>query len=660
MHVATSQFSAFERAFSTRDLFHGKSSWALWWLSCASGALVLLLLDLYLTADLLRHRGELVVQPGEVEELAKLVPEALGSTPDQPQVGIIREIEDSGLLPTVWHSRNEFWGHLLVRLFRAFPMLHSNSSALMWLVLAAFLIGFARSLMLALARTQCTAAALDVTTRLRRMLHRQTLRLGPGDLADTSESHVMGLFTDETDHLRDGLQSWIFSLGRYPLELLLLVLLALLIEWRVALMCLIALGFFWWLIRRERRRFESATKLDEDRADAQLRLLAESLHKTRIVRAYAMEEFEHDQFQNHLENFRERLATVKHRERWSLWASWVMAMACTAIVVFWVGLKVLQPSGATGGLTLPSALLMLITLAFIPPALEALWELRRTRSRASRAADRIFRYLNQVPTVGQAVGAKFLEPLSKSLRLEAVTFTLPNRQKKFLDGVDFSIPAGEIVAVVSFDPMEARALAYLLPRFIEPQSGRVLIDGEDIAWVTLESLRAEAVYVGGTDPLFTGSVLENVRCGNTDYSLQDVTEATKRTHAHSFILKLPQGYETILGEHGEQLDVGQTFRLGLARAVLRDPALLIIEEPAMALDEDTKSLVDDAYNRTLRGRTVVFLPTRLSTLRRADRIIFLHRGKVEASGKHADLVKNSPLYRHWEYSRFNEFRRETE
>jgi ABC-type multidrug transport system fused ATPase/permease subunit len=271
----------------------------------------------------------------------------------------------------------------------------------------------------------------------------------------------------------------------------------------------------------------------------------------------------------------------------------------------------------------------------------------------------VYRYLDRIPEVGQAVGARFLQPLSRLLQFEGVHYALPHG-RKLLDGVDLRIPAGTSTAVISLEPLEPRALCYLLPRFIEPQSGRVLFDGEDIAWVTLESLRAETAYVGGTDPFFTGTVLENISCGSANFSLQDVTAAAKQAHAHNFILKLQQGYETVLGEHGEQLDPGQSYRLGLTRAILRNPAVLIVEEPTTALDDDTKAMLDDTYSRILPNRTVIFLPMRLSTLRRLDQIVVLHKGRVEAVGKHADLVRTSPLYRHWEYLRFNEFRPEAE
>jgi ABC-type branched-subunit amino acid transport system ATPase component len=187
-----------------------------------------------------------------------------------------------------------------------------------------------------------------------------------------------------------------------------------------------------------------------------------------------------------------------------------------------------------------------------------------------------------------------------------------------------------------------------------------MIDGEDVAWVTLESLRAETVFVAADDPPIEGTVFDNIRGGQSDLTLQQVTEAAKTTRAHNFIVKLFHGYETVLASQGETLDVGQRFRLGLARAIVRNPALMIIEEPSGTLDEDTKTLLVDAYDRICRDRTVIFLPSRMSTVRRTDQIIVLHEGKVVAFGPQAKLVTQSPVYRHWEYLNFNEYRHDTD
>ena len=477
---------------------------------------------------------------------------------------------------------------------------------------------------------------------------------------DPEGTQVIGLFTHEVDQIQDSIQNWIYRLGCDPSQMAFLLLLGLAVQWRIALQCLILLGACWFLVQRQRLRFAAAEKLEESRADSRLRLLAEGLRKTRIVRGYGMEDFEHEHFQHHLEKFRTNVLHVLNMQHYLRLAVGFLVLACVAAVLYLVGSKVLQPADApdVSHIWFSTALLMMAIVAALPRPLAELWELPEQRLCASQAADQYLSLLEPDSRRSARPSApKFLEPRLAHDRLRGrFPIRSPNK-RRLLDGIDLTLTAGEVIALVAFDPLEARALACLLPRFIEPQSGRILYDGEDIAWGTLESLRAETVYVGGSDPFFTGTVVENIVCSHSGYTLSDVTEAAKTTHAHHFILKLPQGYETVIGEHGERLDAGQGFRLGLARAILRNPSLLIIEEPTDSLDDDTKSLLDDSYNRIVRGRTVIFLPNRLSTLRRSENVVFLHRGKVEAQGSYHDLMKNSTLFRHWEYMHFNQFRR---
>ena len=280
----------------------------------------------------------------------------------------------------------------------------------------------------------------------------------------------------------------------------------------------------------------------------------------------------------------------------------------------------------------------------------------------------MYRYLNEIPEVGQSVGARFLEPIQKSLEFKNVTYR--HGKRTILDGVNLKVDAGMTTAfirgsldvsdsTIAFNEIERLALVSMVPRFLEPSEGKILIDGEDTAWATLESLRTETLLVTANHSTFTGTVLENISGNDERYTLSHVTEAAKSSHAHNFVQKLPQGYETVIGEHGEQLKESEAFRLSLARAILRNPAMLIIEEPTGEMTDDEKSLVDDACRRASEKRTVLVLANRLSTLRNADRIVMLNRGQVEAMGTHESLVKKSPLYQHWEYIKFNEFRRNT-
>ncbi|MSQ95959.1 MAG: ATP-binding cassette domain-containing protein [Gemmataceae bacterium] len=203
--------------------------------------------------------------------------------------------------------------------------------------------------------------------------------------------------------------------------------------------------------------------------------------------------------------------------------------------------------------------------------------------------------------------------------------------------------------------MEKHALVYLLPRFLDPSGGEVRFDGKNLRWVTLDSLRVQIAMVLQHNLVFNDTIANNIGCGDPAYNLQRIADAAKIAHAHQFVSKLPQGYETLIGEQGQSLNLGEMFRIALARAILREPTILVIEEPATSLDEDTKGIIDDTLQRVLPGRTVIFLPHRLTTIKSCDQIFFLHEGKIEATGDHRELLSTSELYRHLQYLEFNEF-----
>jgi ATP-binding cassette subfamily B protein len=177
--------------------------------------------------------------------------------------------------------------------------------------------------------------------------------------------------------------------------------------------------------------------------------------------------------------------------------------------------------------------------------------------------------------------------------------------------------------------------------------------------VTLDSLRAQTAIVMQHNLVFHDTVANNIGCGDPAYTLPQIIDAAKSARAHHFIQKLPKGYETTIGELGHRLTLSQQFRVALARAILRDPALLIIEEPDAALDEETKELLDDTFARILPGRTSIFLPHRISTLKGCDRIFLLHKGKLEASGDHRSLLTQNSLYRHLHYIEYSELAEQT-
>ena len=655
----------FRRVFSPKDLWRGSARWA-WLLSVISaGALCGLLFGVYLLVDLLITRGEVLLPTdADVAAYEKLTERELLSEP-APRVKVAQNPPisqrrfDQGLRPTAWQARQESWSWLVRGMVRSVPALRTTNMAVLTLLATNIVLALICIVCGSQIKSLAFRKSQEVATRLRQSLHRQTLRLGPSDLEDEAGEVAFLMFTGDVERVREGIQTWFERIVRSSVLLAGLVSVMLLTHWLLALQCIVPLLVCFYLVRHERERFEQSRRKSEDRVGEDLRLLAEGLRKTRLVRGFGMETFEQERFGVHLQRFLKKIASLKEDERLSRWLCWFAVLITVGLVLFLVATKTLSDPSEPAFLPVSAVLMFMAAIRLAYRPLSELSELPQIEQAAGQWADNILRYQSRIPEVGQAVGAKFIQPLTKQIQFESVTYRLPDK-RLVLDRVDLRIPAKSMIAVLSLDPLEARALTYMLPRFIEPQSGRVLIDGEDLAFVTLESLRAETIFVGGMDPFFTGSVAENISCGDSRFALQHITEAAKQVHAHQFINKLPQGYETVLGEHGESLDPGQTFLLGLARALVRNPALMIIEEPAERLDDDTKALLDDTYARLAKDRTLIFLPSRLSTVRKADQVVFLHKGRVEEIGPYSKLINKAPLMRHWEYVRFNEFRRDEE
>jgi ABC-type multidrug transport system fused ATPase/permease subunit len=656
--VARNEPTPFERIFSIRDLLRGTPLNASLDLTASTILLVFGLVVVSLMADLLASGGRLTIPMSSTSDLTALIGEQHWTEfkHDDPNRGADLLFEDAGLLPSVWRFREKYFGPVLALAYRSFSPLRTNRTALLTLVITVALMGWMRSMLESQARIMLFRTGLAVATQLRRSIHRQALRLSPSDLEGAASHHAMQLFTAQVDLVGAGVSHWAQRMGRDPVRIGALVLLAVAVDPILAGVCLVPIVACWYLTQRETKAIEQVRLLSEANASKELRVLTEGLDRTRLVRGYALEHFEQEQFDKYLERYQQNILHGLKAKAWSRRSIRTMIAACLTFVLFFVGSKILANPVE---ISFSAGVLMLSAFACGWFPLQNLVRLRQEQEPAENAAQQIHNYCNQIPEVGQAVGAKFLQPLSKMLTFENVSYTTASK-RHLLGDLKLKIPAGRQVAIVATDPLEGLAIAYLLPRFLEPQSGKILIDGEDIAWVTLESLRAETILVGGKTPFLTGSIRDNISGGNATYSLPDITEAAKISHAHNFITKLPQGYETVIGEHGEQLDAGQSFRLGLARAILRKPALLIVEEPAELLDEDTKSLIDDAYKRMAVSRTVLYLPQRLSTLKRVDEVALIHKGRLVAIGPRSRLVQSSPLYRHWEYIHFNEMRHEFE
>lgn len=558
-----------------------------------------------------------------------------------------------GLLPLAARLQHGFPYRYLGDFIAALPLLHNSASAVISMTVIC--------LVLLVVRWGLRTAATDLLERdiaveilrLRQHIHRKSLRLEPADLTGDQTRVTDQLFQNATSELENAAtRCGTIYLSVVP-DLVVVGIAALLTDWRVFLQTVIPILLGRMALRAESQRSDNSLRLLSDQVSRGLARMAESLKKTRIVTSFGMEKTEQQQFENHLKDYQERCRLFHRQQRFGMGIRNVILLIIFVIPFAILAARILHGDHPAVSVLLASCLLL------IYQRLGLLGDQSELLAEGSEKADEIAAYINRVPGVSQTPGAGFLEPMAKTLTFNQIFFQTP-QLPRLLNGLDLRIGFGETVALLSLQSGPAHALASMVPRFIDPDSGQVLIDGKDIRQATLESLRAETMLIGGQDPVFNATVLENITCGQTDISRQQAMDAAKLVHADHFIRSLPRGYETPLGEHGIALDPGQIFRLSLARAAVRAPALLIIEEPQITLDSETKAMLDDAYQRLSADRTVIFLPFRLSTVKKCQRIVLIHEGRVAVDGVHEQLVRTSELYRHWEYVRFNPFRDESE
>lgn len=474
--------------------------------------------------------------------------------------------------------------------------------------------------------------------RVRLYAHLQRLSLSFYDERRTGE--IMSRLTSDTTLVQEVVTNNLLSMMQQVVTFLAVVTIVLATDWRLALVAiavapLVVLAAL--LVGRPTRTFSE--RMQEELGAANT-VLEETLSSMRIVKAFGREDHEVRRYSDAL--WRAFGVAVTSARLRALFEAVVTAMGFVAIVaVLWFGgHEVLNQRLSPGELV--SFLLYLMLL--VGP-IQSLSTLYYEFQQALGAAKRVFDLLDEVPTVVDKPSASYLPPVRGHLAVRGAHFSYDDKQNhEVLRGVDFEVEAGQTAALVGPSGAGKTTLTSLLLRFYDPTAGCILVDGHDIADVTLESLRATMGIVPQEPTLFGGTIRDNIAYGRIEAAEPEIVEAARAANAHDFIITLPQGYDTLVGERGVRLSGGQRQRIAIARAVLKDPRLLILDEATSSLDNESESLVQEALEHLMAGRTTLVIAHRLTTVERADKIIVVDAGRVVEKGTHDELLMLDGLY----------------
>ena len=515
-----------------------------------------------------------------------------------------------------------------------------------WLVVGAMAAVYAVRQAAALVRLRLMAVVGEYVARdLREAIYTHLQRLGMGFFGRKKIGSLITRVTSDTDRIWEFLAFGVVDVSLSLVMLTGLAAMLLTLDWRLGLVMVVPMPMFCWAIFKHGERLERLFLRTWRKWSAMTDVLGDTLPGIKVVKAFSQEAHEAGRFSQRNFEVTEEAARLHHS--WTtFWPSLMLAIHATTVLVWASAVPRLLGMGAEGvNLSAGTFVSFLLYMTMFVQPVEIIGQMTRTMNRATSSAHRVFEILDTEPEVVDVPEPARLEPVNGWVSFADVSFAYDG-VTQVLRGVSFEVAPGEMIGLVGPSGGGKTTIVNLIGRFYDVTSGTLRVDGVDVRDLDTGHYRRQVGMVLQDPYLFHGTVGENIRYGSPVADPERVVKAARAANAHDFIVKLPQGYDTVVGERGQSLSGGERQRVSIARAILHDPRILILDEATSAVDTETERQIQEAMDRLVSGRTVFAIAHRLSTLVNASRLLVLKDGRLVENGTHAELLeRDDGVYR---------------
>ena len=473
--------------------------------------------------------------------------------------------------------------------------------------------------------------------KMRNVMYDKVMSLNVGYFSNEKKGDIISKFSSDAQVVQSTISSTMHVAFREPFLIVMYLVWMIAMSWKLTIFAIIFLPLVAFVIGNIVRRLRKPAKAAQNQLGEMVSQLDESLSGIKIIKSYNAEDYSKGKYRGMNNIFARISRSMARRQQLASPISEFLGIAAVAIMLVYGATLVFK-----GEMAGSDFIVFVGIFSQLTRPVRAFADAFGVINQGIAAGERIFGLLDTDSNVIDRPGSVPLKKFREGIEFRDVEFRYEDRE--IIRGVSFSVKKGETVALVGPSGGGKSTLSDLVPRFYDPQNGAVLIDGHDVRDYTMESIRAHLGMVAQETVLFNDTIEGNIRLGVPDASHEDVVRAAKIANAHDFIMETEQGYDTNIGDRGVKLSGGQRQRLSIARAVLKNPDILILDEATSALDTESEKLVQSALDHLLKGRTSIVIAHRLSTIQNADRIVVIDAGRIVEEGTHEQLIKKGGLY----------------